>query len=59
MICVKQLDKTTVDVFTGNGWENWTRFTLGVNVPKKVKGQNLSSEDYDELKQLLYPNRSQ
>lgn len=54
---VKQLNEDTVDVFTGNGWENWSRFKLGVNTPKKVAGQNLTTEEYDDLKKQFYPRK--
>ena len=54
---IKYLTEDVVDVFTGNGWDNWSRFKLGMNTPKKVAGNNLTEKEYADLKQQLYPSR--
>lgn len=46
---IKQLNKNTVDVFTGNGWENWSRFDLSQGFPKLVSGNALPDEEYKEV----------
>jgi hypothetical protein len=55
MIVVKQLTKTTVDVFTGNGWENWSRFERTNKGPMLIAGQSVSPEEYQEVKNVLSP----
>lgn len=51
---IKQVDKTTVDVFLGLGWEQWSRFKLTPKFPVLVKGSPMSKEDYQNVKQQLY-----
>ncbi len=50
---VKFLDNDTVDVFTGKGWDNWTRFTIkrmkGKVFLSKVSGQSLDREVFKKL----------
>lgn len=42
-----------VDVFTGKGWENWTRFEIkhikGKVYPKKIGGKAMDSKDFQTL----------
>jgi hypothetical protein len=49
----KHVFKNTVDVFTGKGWENWSRFQLQGKQLKLIKGQPLSKEDYTKLRAEL------
>ena len=54
---IKQVAKNILDVFTGQGWLNWSRFHVkyheGKAYPKLIKGQPLNKEDFDDLcKQL-------
>ena len=53
MIVVKQASDTVVDVFTGKGWSNWTRFEVqhkqGKLHLRLVKGSPMSKEDFHNL----------
>ena len=46
-----------VDVFTGKGWENWSRFELkrmkGRVYPQKVGGKSLTQDQFKELCESL------
>lgn len=50
-------DGKKVDVFTGKGWGNWTRFEVtrsnGKAFLKKVAGQPMSNEDFKALCEAL------
>ena len=43
----------TFDIFTGNGWENWSRFQRDGRVLKLVKGQPLTKDLYETLCKTL------
>ena len=47
------LDDTTVDVFLGDGWDNWTRFNVkrvkGKVFLTKTHGKAVKSEEFKEL----------
>lgn len=43
------VSKNVVDVFTGKGWENWTRFERQGKHLKMVGGQPVSEAEYKEL----------
>jgi len=47
------LNENVVDVFTGKGWDNWTRFEIkfikGKVYPKKIGGQAMESRDFQTL----------
>lgn len=53
----KQVNDTTIDVFTGKGWDNWTRFEVshkhGRLFLKMVKGTPMSKEDFKKLYEEL------
>lgn len=49
MLVIKKLNKQTLDVFAGAGWDNWSRFDIGSGFPKLVKGNPLSEDEYKEL----------
>ncbi len=53
MIIIKQLDNKRVDVFTGQGWDQWSRFSVEKGFPQLLQGAALSDEDYKELKNAL------
>lgn len=38
-----------VDVFTGKGWSQWTRFDTSQGFPKLVAGVPLSEDDYNHV----------
>ncbi len=50
---LKWIDSNTVDVFTGKGWGNWTRFTVkrikGRVYLTKTGGQALDQDVYKDL----------
>lgn len=53
MPLIKRLDGKTFDVFTGNGFNNWTRvkrFHWGI---KPVQGKFLNRQQIHELNELL------
>jgi hypothetical protein len=47
------VDKHIVDVFTGDGWTNWSRFHNTGNYLKLVKGKGVNDEVYAKLMRLL------
>lgn len=53
----KQVNDTTIDVFTGKGWSNWTRFEVSHKhnklFLKMVKGTPMSKEDFHQLYETL------
>ena len=53
----KFLDESTVDVFTGQGWGNWTRFSIkranGKVFCTKIAGKPMDSDDFKLLCQTL------
>jgi hypothetical protein len=52
-ILVKKASETVLDVFTGKGWSNWSRFDLihekGRPILKLIKGKPMSKEDFKQL----------
>lgn len=52
-IVVKKADEKTLDVFTGKGWVNWSRFEVHFNHNKLglklIKGTPMRKEDYKQL----------
>ena len=52
---IKQVNTTVIDVFTGDGWLNWTRFEINGRVLKKVGGQAMEDSDFYKLyKKVFY-----
>lgn len=49
-LTLKWVNSTVVDVFRGNGWENWTRFRRVGSHYEMVAGQPLTTSEYVELK---------
>ena len=47
---LKWVNDTVVDVFRGQGWENWSRFERKGNHFKMLAGQPLTSPEYTPLK---------
>lgn len=43
------LGQQQYDVFSGQGWENWSRFKKEDRVMKLDKGQPLTKDNYDDL----------
>ena len=54
----KFLSKNVVDVFTGNGWDNWSRFQKTAKGPKLVSGAGVTQQEYQEVKNALYSNKA-
>lgn len=52
-LCVIPVNRHLIDVFTGTGWKNWSRFRLHKRTPLLVAGNGISEEDYRNLKELL------
>lgn len=50
---VLRVNDNTVDVFTGLGWSNWSRFEVEFKskrlMLKLVKGQPMKKEDFSKL----------
>jgi hypothetical protein len=46
---IRYVGKGLVDVFTGKGWNNWSRFELKDRKIVLVKGQPVSKEVYKQL----------
>ncbi len=50
---IKKVNETTVDVFTGVGWNNWSRFNVvfegGRGSLKLVKGRPMLKDDFKQL----------
>jgi hypothetical protein len=46
---VRYVDNKILDVFRGNGWENWSRFEKRGNHYKLIAGEPLSTQEYNEL----------
>jgi hypothetical protein len=38
-----------VDVFTGKGWDAWTRFDTTQGYPRKMSGPLLTNKDYQTV----------
>lgn len=49
-ITLKWVNDSVVDVFSGMGWENWTRFQKQGSHFKMLAGQPLTTKEYLELK---------
>ena len=49
-LTLKWINPQLVDVFRGEGWENWSRFQKKGNHYEMVSGQPLSNQEYVELK---------
>lgn len=58
-ITVRRLSSTIVDIFTGNGWENWSRFQKTDKGPKLVAGKPVTDDEYKEVKGVLYAGKVQ
>lgn len=54
----KFLNKNVVDVFTGDGWSNWSRFQKTAKGPKLVSGAGVTQPEYQEVKNVLYQNKA-
>lgn len=52
-IVVLPVNKWTADVFTGDGWENHSRFQLFKGHLKLVAGTPVTEAEYNTLKELL------
>ena len=57
MIVIKKANEKTLDVFTGIGWNNWSRFMVdfqkGRLSLKLIKGQPMRKEAFQQLYQEL------
>lgn len=51
-ITLKWVNDKIVDVFRGQGWDNWSRFERRGNHFKMLDGQPLTTQEYLELKGL-------
>lgn len=54
---VKNFNDTTIDVFTGKGWDEWSRFHVSFVKDrlflKLVKGRPMSKENFSTLYKSL------
>ncbi len=48
-VVVMPLDNNTIDVFVGNGWDNWTRLQREGQNFKILKGEGLNREHFKEF----------
>ena len=52
---IKQVSTTVIDVFVGDGWENWTRFRREGRKLVKIGGQKMEDSDFTKLyKRVFY-----
>lgn len=49
----KPRSKWIVDVFTGEGWENYSCFRIFRGEPKLIQGTPVTDEEYKEIKRLI------
>lgn len=49
-LTLKWVNSNVVDVFRGNGWENWTRFRKVGSHFEMIAGTPLTTAEYQELK---------
>jgi hypothetical protein len=53
---IKSVNPHTIDVFTGMGWDNWTRFQIIKSQKKqflkKIGGKSVPSEEMDTLRNM-------
>lgn len=52
-VVVYPVTQTTVDVFTGKGWDNWTRFETNGRSLKMVAGTRVTKDEYSKLMEML------
>lgn len=52
---VRRIDNNTFDVFTGAGWNNWTRMRTGRSSTFVVAGARLPREVFNYVVELLNP----
>ena len=52
-VIVLPLDKDTIDVFVGAGWENWTRLRREGGAFKILQGTGLNREQFAEFLRCL------
>lgn len=52
-VVVLPVDKKVIDVFTGNGWEDWSRFYYTGNYLKLIKGKGVSDDTYAKLMEMV------
>ena len=50
---IRSMEGGVVDVFTGTGWSNWSRFLIKDNKITLIKGQPVSKEVYKQLWKVL------
>ena len=50
LFTLKWVNSHTVDVFTGQGWENWSRFEKKGSLYRLLAGKPLTPQEYIELK---------
>ncbi len=49
----KPRNKWIVDVFTGEGWENYSCFRIFRGEPKLISGTPVTDDEYKEIKRLI------
>lgn len=52
-IAILPVSKFTFDVFTGTGFENWTRFQAVKGHLKMVGGNSVSDSEYKTIKKMI------
>jgi len=52
-IAVFQRNKYLYDVFTGEGWENYSQFRVVKGFPKLVQGTSVTEFEYKEITKCL------
>lgn len=52
-IVVLPVDKWKVDVFTGQGWDNHSRFQIFKGHLKLIGGSPVTDSEYKQLQELL------
>lgn len=52
-IAVLPVNKELFDIFTGKGWDNWTRFHKTKGALRMVAGEAITDEQYKVLRRSL------
>jgi hypothetical protein len=51
---IKQVNTTVIDVFVGEGWENWTRFRKEGRKLVKIGGKQMEDADFSKLYRRIF-----
>ena len=52
-VAVFPRNKWIIDVFTGDGWDNWSCFRIYKGSLKLIAGAPVTQAEYDQLQQMV------